>query len=107
MPPNESNLTATSTPITKAVLKCSAVATSHPNVRTKVCRHFHRHYAELCHRANRQPLSELRQHRKSVLNFHCDRVRLDDWPLILEALAADVGLVGLGVLARKSYIYGL
>lgn len=106
MPPNAPHptttaATGTSTP---TAAKCVIVAS---HVRSTAVRsHFHRHYAELCRRRNRQPLSELREHTKSVLDFHCDRVRLDDWPLILEALAADDGLVGLNVLARKSCSHG-
>lgn len=63
--------------------------------------HFHRKYAELCRQRNVQPLSELRERTKSVLDFHCDHMRLDDWKLVLQALMGDTALLGLGIRARK------
>lgn len=67
---------------------------------------FHRKYAELCRRRNVPPLQDLRERSKSVLDFYCDRVRLDDWTLVLQALMGDTQLVGLGVRARKPCAHG-
>lgn len=58
-------------------------------------------YEILCRRKHVSPLATIQAHlREDVLKFCCDRVNLEDWPPILNSLAADRSLLGIDVYSR-------
>lgn len=69
---------------------------------------FHAKYLEICKSKNLQPLPELKikQRNIHVLDFHADRVKVNDWVAITKALRTDKTLKFLAVRLRKNIDQG-
>ncbi|KAI8118353.1 Protein Cep78 like protein [Lucilia cuprina] len=69
------------------------------------CRSFHFRYLELCRAKNLTPLTEIRSKNNatSVLDFFGDKLNVNDWLLIMEALYYDQVLQTLGIRMRKTF----
>ncbi|XP_063703842.1 protein Cep78 homolog [Culicoides brevitarsis] len=65
---------------------------------------FHLRYLELCKNKNVLPLQEVKAKNKnySTLDFFADRVKLDDWSPILNALYYDTSLHYVAIKLRKN-----
>lgn len=72
------------------------------------CRSFHFRYLELCRAKNLTPLTEIRSKNNatSVLDFFGDKLNVNDWLLIVEALYYDQVLQTLAVRMRKPFGMG-
>lgn len=73
------------------------------------CRSFHFRYLELCRAKNLTPLTEIRSKNNatSVLDFYGDKLNVNDWLLIIEALYYDQVLQTLGIKIRKTFGMGI
>ncbi|XP_065361879.1 protein Cep78 homolog [Calliphora vicina] len=69
------------------------------------CRSFHFRYLELCRAKNLTPLTEIRSKNNatSVLDFFGDKLNVNDWLLIVEALYYDQVLQTLAIRMRKTF----
>lgn len=65
---------------------------------------FHLRYLELCKNRNTNPLPEIKTRNKEfgTLDFFGDRVRVDDWLLIFNALYYDTSLHFVAIKLRKN-----
>lgn len=65
---------------------------------------FHVKYLSVCKAKNVQPLPEVKMKQKNihVLDFHADRVRVNDWLAIVSALEKDKTLKFVAIRLRKN-----
>lgn len=65
---------------------------------------FHMKYYELCKLRNSAPLPEVKAKNKNinVLDFHADRVKVDDWLAIIHSLQQDNTLQFIAIRLRKN-----
>lgn len=68
------------------------------------CRSFHFRYMELCRAKNFPTLSDIKakNNATSVLDFFGDKLRTDDWLLVLESLHFDQFLQTLAIRLRRN-----
>lgn len=72
------------------------------------CRSFHFRYLELCRAKNMTPLPDIRtkNNATSVLEFFGDKLSVNDWLLVVEALYYDQVLQTLCIRLRKTFGMG-
>lgn len=72
-------------------------------------RSFHFRYLELCRAKNLTPLPEIRSKNNatSILDFFGDKLNVNDWLLIVEALYNDQVLQTLAIRMRKPFGMGI
>lgn len=66
-------------------------------------KYFHRNYYKLCKRKNVQPIQELKEKIRNTLDFHPDRIKINDWLIILESLSVCQNLTSVSIKSRKNY----
>lgn len=69
---------------------------------------FHTKYLSICKAKNIQILPEVKMKQKNIhiLDFHADRVKLNDWLAICNALESDRTLKFLAIRLRKNDLMG-
>uniref|UniRef100_A0A1B0B4Y5 Protein Cep78 homolog n=1 Tax=Glossina palpalis gambiensis TaxID=67801 RepID=A0A1B0B4Y5_9MUSC len=69
------------------------------------CRSFHFRYLELCRAKNLTPVPDIKakNNATSVLDFFGDKLAVNDWLLIVEALYYDQVLQNVGIRMRKAF----
>lgn len=69
---------------------------------------FHAKYLSVCKVKNIQPLPEVKMKQKNihVLDFHADRVKVNDWLAICSALENDKTLKFAAIRLRKNDLMG-
>lgn len=79
------------------------------NKNTQRLKPFHLKYLDLCRSKNVHPLPEVKAKNKEfhVLDFYGDRVKVDDWLSISNALYYDTSLHHVAIKLRKNYQNGI
>ncbi|XP_075148341.1 protein Cep78 homolog [Haematobia irritans] len=86
-------------------LEVRDVATVNTMKKLSRCRSFHFRYLELCRSKNLTPLTDIKTKNNctSVLDFYGDKLCVNDWLLVVEALYYDQVLQTLAIRMRKPF----
>lgn len=89
--------------LTPAISSSPSTLTQKSSNTTKALNVFYVWYSELCRRQNTNPICAIRSqfnHHEHVLDFNSDRIKIEDWQPIINALRLDTSLHVISIHSR-------